>query len=183
MPYVGGRLTPLFDPDLSQRAARRMADEMGDKAHELVAAYSPIRRTPPGGGNLKTSWYREPVWGARRTVRDGVPAYEVKVATNVDYAPYVEEGTGIWGPRGSKYPIRARPGKVLTWIAQRPFLDKRTGRVVPAGTRVYAKQVMHPGSPGQHMMGRTALTVEVALDEIVDGALREWAREQERAGG
>ena len=51
--------------------------------------------------------------------RNGEPA--VIVGTNVNYARFVHDGTGIYGPHGR--PIRPRHAKVLRWRG-------RTGRIM-----------------------------------------------------
>lgn len=50
----------------------------------------------------------------------------VRVGTNVFYALYVHDGTGIYGPRG--VPITPHTAKMLSWKAK-------------SGKRVYAKSV------------------------------------------
>lgn len=54
----------------------------------------------------------------------GVPV--VRVGTNVFYAVFVHDGTGIYGPKG--VPIRPRVAKVLSWKTR-------------GGRRVFARQV------------------------------------------
>lgn len=58
------------------------------------------------------------------------------VGTNVFYAPYQEEGTGIYGPRGT--PIRPKRGRFL--------------RFKPRGSNryVFAREVR--GTPGKHFL-------------------------------
>lgn len=51
----------------------------------------------------------------------------VRVGTNVFYAIYVHDGTGVYGPRGR--PIRPVNAKFLSWKNKK-------------GKRVYAKQVL-----------------------------------------
>ena len=85
----------------------------------------------------------------------------------MDYAPHVEYGTGLWGPSGAKYPIYPKdPGGLLHWI------DRDSGQ------HVFAKMVMHPGSPGQHMIAIAGSMAEAEFDggAIGDGVLGEWAR-------
>lgn len=50
----------------------------------------------------------------------------VRVGTNLFYAIYVHDGTGIYGPKGT--PIKPKQAKMLSWKAK-------------TGKRVYAKQV------------------------------------------
>jgi hypothetical protein len=106
--------------------------------------------------------------------------YEQGVDTNVSYAPYVEEGTGLWGPLHAKYRIRPRnPAGWLSWITRKPVRLK-SGRLVPAGTRMFAKEVLHPGSPGQHMFAIGAAMTEAAFHEFTRGGLTDWKRDSER---
>jgi hypothetical protein len=131
--YVGPTLADLFDPRPAERAAERMAEKGGDKLHDLVVGLTPIKT-----GNLATSWYRKPTL-VTKSVRG--TRYRSTVATDVDYAPYVNYGTGLWGPEHRKYLIEPHPpNQMLSWI------DPLTGR------RVFARRVWHPGSPGHHMV-------------------------------
>lgn len=50
----------------------------------------------------------------------------VRVGTNVIYAIFVHDGTGVWGPTGT--PITPKQAKMLSWKAK-------------SGKRVYARQV------------------------------------------
>lgn len=100
--------------------------------------------------------------------RLGTWVAESGTETNVEYAPHVEFGTGLWGPRAARYEIRPRnPNGWLSWI------DAATGE------RIFAKRVMHPGSPGSHMFAIGASLTEHAFDRIVDPALQLWALEVE----
>ena len=110
----------------------------------------------------------------------GNRVYESGAETEVSYAPYVEEGTGLWGPKRSKYIIRPkRPGGWLSWITQHGF-TRRDGTFVQPGTRVFAKKVEHPGSPGNHMFKIGVLMVEAEFDEIMAPILRDWVTDCER---
>lgn len=169
MPYVGGSLVSLFgkEPKAATRlAARRMAERGGDRMVEITVINTPIGGRDidgTGGGNLRSSWYQLPTKRIRHVLG---PAYQSGVASNVEYAPYVEHGTGLWGPRGSKYPIRPKnPGGMLRWRS-------------PTGGYVYARVVMHPGSPGQHMVAIAGEVTEAEVDSggLFDSILNEWAR-------
>lgn len=160
MGYVGGSLTSLFDKGpqkATDLAVRRMAEKAGDRMVDVTIMNTPIHR-----GNLRSSWYQLPV---NKTHFAVWPAYKSGVASNVDYAPYVEHGTGLWGPKHSKYPIVAKGGGFLRWI------DPKSGK------EVFARKVMHPGSPGQHMVAIAAEVVEHEADStLFQGILGEWAK-------
>lgn len=160
MPYVGGSLTSLFDgsaQDKTNLAMRAMAERGGDRMVDIT-----ITNTPIDSGNLRTSWYQMPV---SKTHFGIWPAWKSGVATDVDYAPHVEYGTGLWGPRHAPYPITAKDGGFLRWI------DPKTGK------EVFARRVMHPGSPGQHMVAIAADVVEAeANSSLFNGVLNEWQR-------
>lgn len=160
MPYVGGSLVSLFDDEpqaATKLALRRLAERGGDRMVELTVMNTPIET-----GNLRTSWYQLPT---EKTHFGPWDAYESGVASDVDYAPHVEYGTGLWGPSHSKYPIVAKSGGVLRWR------DRETGEIR------YARQVMHPGSPGQHMVAIAADVVEHEFDGgLGSDVLDDWAR-------
>jgi hypothetical protein len=144
--------------------ARRIAAKGADRMHEIAAMNTPVRT-----GNLRTSFYQMPV---NKTVNVGPwPAYESGIATDVKYAPYVEYGTGIYGPSHAPYVITPKtPGGTLAWR------DPHTGKWV------FATRVLHPGSPGNHMVAIAAHIVEAEADgSLFDGVLAEWARSVEAA--
>lgn len=158
MGFEGGRLAPLFELEPSKRAVRKMADTGGDSLHDYA-----VRNTPIDTGNLRSSWYRT------RTKKRPTPvgeAFESEVKTDVNYAPYVENGTGLYGPTHAKYLIEPKNAKSLSWMG-------------PGGSRVFASHVWHPGSPGQHMMASATAKVEALYEDIQKGNLRQWVRETE----
>lgn len=159
MPYVGGSLAVFCDPSPTERAAKRMTDNGGDKLHDLV-----VQNTPVDTRNLRTSWYR--MARRARPTPFGM-AYESVVATEVDYAPYVEHGTGLWGPEHKKYLIvPKKPGGTLRWTNS-------------VGQTVFAARVMHPGSPGAYMMASSLAKMEVLYEVVQTPILRRWKVEQE----
>jgi hypothetical protein len=106
---------------------------------------------------------------------------ESAVYTEVEYAPYVEEGTGLWGPSHAKYVIRPkRPGGWLSWIARDTHV-RRDGSVIRPGERVFAREVLHPGSPGQHMLAIGAHMTESQFRVWVGPVLDRWKDRCERA--
>lgn len=159
MGYVGGSLRSLFDAKAqaaTKEAVMAMAEKGGSRMKELAEANTPIDT-----GELRSSWYQIPVHPTSFVVWD---AWASGVASDVSYAPYVEYGTGIYGPKHAPYIIRPKnPGGLLVWT------DPKTGRIIRA------KEVLHPGSPGQHMVAIAADVTEFEADTgLFDGVLNTW---------
>lgn len=134
-----------------------MCNAGGDALHGRIAENTPVKT-----GNLRTSWYRTealPGLGDR---------YESSVRTDVDYAPYVNYGTGLWGPEHRKYLIEPiPPNQLLSWF------DPKTGR------RAYARYVWHQGSPPAHMVENGAAKTESEIGMIVAPDLERFKEEME----
>jgi hypothetical protein len=155
MPYVGGSLRSLFDKK-QQLATKDSMAEMATKAAEFwVEATS--ERTPVATGVLKGSWYKLPTKWVGSKVESGI-------ASNIGYAPHVEYGTGLYGPKAAKYPILPKkPGGFLRWI------DPKTGK------EVFARKVMHPGSPGAYMVSNGGSRLSAATGTgLFDASLAYW---------
>lgn len=137
-----------------------MADKGGDELHARIAENTPVRT-----GNLRTSWYREPTVDE---LHGASKALVSRVRTNVDYAPYVNYGTGLFGPKHMKYLIEPHPPRqFLSWLDP------------VSGERVFARRVWHPGSQGQHMVEYGAAYVEGLAHVILQGELETFAKEME----
>lgn len=160
--YFGPYLPDLFRQEPLDRAMRRMADTGGDRLHDYIVAFTPIKT-----GNLATSWYRKET---RRELHGTSTAYVAPVASDVDYAPYVNYGTGLWGPEHRKYLIEPHPpNKFLSWI------DPLTGK------RVFARRVWSPGSEGHHMIEKSGSVIHATLDAMMLPELETYKREAEAA--
>lgn len=160
MPYLGGELAPLFDDAPTKRAVRRMAAKGGERMVHWA-----VKNTPVATGHLRQSWKQKKLMPVRRGRADG---WESGVETSVAYAPDVEWGTGLWGPSHQKYEIKPKkPDGFLHWI------DAKTGK------DVFAKRVMHPGSPGHHMVAIAATMVEHEFDTMMEPILLQWKHQQE----
>lgn len=134
MGYVGAKLANIFPSEPATAAARRMAGAGGEFLTERARENSPIDT-----GELKAGWKTKRTVEVRSEDR-GERVFESGTETDVDYAPYVEYGTGLWGPKHAKYAIRPKkPGGVLHW---------KTAE----GGDVFARLVMHPGAKGQGML-------------------------------
>lgn len=161
MPYEGGRLAPWFSTAPNRRFLERAAAAGGKRMTELTAM-----NTPVDTGHLRLSWKEKPVVFMFSPLGDLMAVSGVE--TDVEYAAYVEWGTGLWGPLHAKYPIVPKnPDGWLRWI------DPHTGMPV------FAKRVMHPGSPGNHMVAIAVNLTEHELPRIVQPELERWAREVE----
>jgi hypothetical protein len=146
MGYRGAKLANVFADEPADLAARKIADDAGE-----FMAVAAAELTPVDTGHLKSSWKKSPT--ARFTSPTG-RGWESGAETDVSYAPFVEWGTGLWGPKHAKYPIRPKkPDGWLHWVDE-------------AGQDVFAKLVMHPGSPGHHMVGTAVAEAEAALGFI-----------------
>lgn len=162
MGYVGGKVEPWFGDVPVKRALVRMAEKGGDEMVHNVRVL-----TPRDTGRLAESITKKllVVYPHRGTL-----AYESGAETDVEYAEYVERGTGLFGPFHKRYIIRPkRPDGWLRWI------DPVTGQPV------FAKQVIHEGSEGAHMFARGATKTEAELERFLQPILSEWAREQARS--
>lgn len=161
MPYEGGKLAPWFDTGPIDNALKNMARLGVRRGKELA-----VENTPVETGDLKRSWKES---RAHKVVGSTYPGsgYGAEWYTEISYAPYVEHGTGLWGPEHRKYMILPKtPGGTLHWVGA-------------DGQDVYAKSVMHPGSPGAHMLALSAAKLEFEMDYVLKPALSQWARETE----
>lgn len=170
MSYRGAKFANVFQG--LERWSRDLCQDYAAKGGEVMTERTRAH-TPVDTGELKASWK---VREMRRVVSLAYPAYESGTETSVEYAPYVEHGTGLWGPKHAKYPIRPKnPEGWLHWQDA-------------AGDDHFAKLVMHPGSKGQHMLAEgmqdTLRESEVFGEEILRIKMTErtviWDKEAAR---
>lgn len=100
-------------------------------------------RTPRDTGNLAESMQHD-------FEGKGTPVMKGTVTTKTEYALAVETGTGVHGPKGVPFVIKAKPGKALFW----PGLEHPV------------KQVTIQGMVGAHMFENTLLEDAAKLDGI-----------------
>lgn len=166
MAYVGGTLTKLFDEParaLTADAHVRMVEAGGHRLFVIAKENTPVHT-----GVLRAAWERGPV---KVEMRDGDKAMSQEVRNDTSYAQDVEEGTGLYGPKKAPYVILPKkPGGVLHWIGK-------------DGKSVFARRVLHPGSPGQHMLAIAANVTDAELHSgaLTDAVLAEWADRVEGA--
>lgn len=68
-----------------------------------------------------------------------------------------DKGSGLYGPRRSKYPITAKPGKML--------------RFVSGGAVFFRKRVRHPGVKPTHFLRDATRTAFRAAGDGIDGKM------------
>lgn len=188
MGYKGDRLVPLINrlDRASYRAGHRMADRMVSRGRENIRLNTPVatfhlrntyKRTGISYGQLASLGYTSIRWAAY--------AWTGKVYSEVEYAPFVEMGTGLWGPKRKKYKIQPKkPGGVLAFT---PYDRTPNGSVIldvegapsKTGGLVTVRFVMHPGSPGNHMFQIGAELTEHEVAEWSLEPLRLWKSEVE----
>jgi hypothetical protein len=162
MAYIGGFLSPWFQNDPNEKAMRNMV-RVGIREGKEIAA----ENTPVQTGDLREHWTESEHIG--KTVSFLGIGWEGSWENDLDYAPYVNYGTGLYGPEHRKYLIVPKtPGGTLHWV------DRLTGE------DRYAKAVLHPGSPGHHMLEISAAWLEATWERLVRPVLTAWAREVER---
>lgn len=117
-------------PDAAKRRAvsRRILSRLA-----LLVQAEAMKRSPVRTGTLRRSW----------NVTVSPAGDEAVVASTLRYAPYVEYGTGLFGPRHQR--ITSPSGKVLAWPA---------GNTGPNGT---LRQTGSPraGTQGQYAFARS----------------------------
>lgn len=160
MPYVGQKVSDLFGPAAqaaTKAAARAMCDTAGDHLEKRARELTPVDT-----GRLREGWKRTPAVSAGE-------GWATEVSNDVDYAAYVENGTGLYGPKHSKYLIKPKkPGGVLRWVG-------KDGKVH------FAKFVMHPGSEGKFMLATAMNETEAeAAGPLFAGDLAAWVEAVER---
>lgn len=166
MPYVGGSLASLFGKvpqAATAKCAEGIARKGGDRLRELAEMNTPVKT-----GKLRGAWKAGPVVRGNHLFG---PSYSVAATNDTDYAAYVEEGTGLYGPKHAKYEIKPKdPAGTLAFKGA-------------DGKWVFAKRVMHPGSRGNHMLAIAAHVVEFEVDSgmLAQAELEEWARAVEDA--
>ncbi len=192
MSYKGDELVDLVDHlrDVSMKTGRRLAEKMQERGEQNIT-----QNTPVATFHLRKSYKRTPIIyqsnakirlhkDGSHTVRWSAFAWEGRVFTEVEYAPYVELGTGLWGPKRKKYKIAPKkPGGVLAFS---PYTRMPNGGVIldvqgapVQGKLITVRFVMHPGSPGQHMFKIGTTLTEAEYREWSMEPMRLWKREVE----
>ena len=171
MGYTGAKLKPLFSPRPAKRAARKMAVRGAEEFKRNVVQNTPIDDSPfPSRepGTARKSWRVKPIEVLTMLSAD---TYVTGVETEDPVARYLEEGTGLYGPKHKAYIIRPKdPDGYLR------FYSRKTGQWV------FAKQVLHPGIHAQRPLATGAAITEHQLAKTLQVELWRWKHEQELAG-
>jgi hypothetical protein len=162
MGYVGGKLAPWFDAGPVDTFMRAAPVAVASEGREIAEKNTPIET-----GELRAAWKSDKK--PRRSATYIGIGWEASWMNELEYAPYVNYGTGLFGPEGKKYLILPKkPGGTLHWV------NKATGQ------DVFAKSVLHPGSPGNYMLEISADFIEATWDKVLRPLLRVWERQMER---
>lgn len=107
-------------------------------------------------------------------------------------ARYLEEGTGLYGEKKAKYPIKPKNKKALSFAWGKGFemrtgasasdlKFRKTGSLTEGSLKKYGnsafttvKSVMHPGIRALHMARNTASYAQSLLKNIVEKRAKEW---------
>jgi hypothetical protein len=104
-----------------------------------------------------------------RTIAPGALTDTFTIVQAAGAAQFLEFGTGLYGPRGKKYPIVPRNGSVLSWTANKRLSGR--GRTA-GGRRFFARRVMHPGIHPQPFLVPGA--VEAIRSVGIESIVKEW---------
>jgi phage virion morphogenesis protein len=128
----------------TQTVPRQVAKQLADEALRLVDQGFETGKDPYGnpwaprkGRSKKPILVRR--GRLRRYRRRSFSAIGFTIGSNAPYAGYHQHGTGLHGPKGRKYTIRAK---------QTAYLKFKTSD----GKWVYRRQVQHPGVPRRAMV-------------------------------
>lgn len=165
MGYVGASLARCFDFERQIKdLCFELADDGGDHMTDDIREFTPVGKRPfeedyVPGALLKSITKKITV--VTLDPFHGI-VYKSGTYTDLDYSVYVENGTGLWGPARAKYEIR--PKNPNGWLR---FHDEY-------GNVIFAKRVMHPGSPGAHMFARGAAKTEAEFHEWAQRKVDVW---------
>lgn len=169
--YRGPSLAHIFDfEDDAKDLSRELAREGGSRMTENVRALTPVGHNPFQEGYVPghlLASIEQKIVVVYFDAALGATVYESGTETNLDYGPYVENGTGLWGPHRSFYEIR--PKNPDGWLR---FHDAD-------GNVVFAKRVLHPGSPGAHMFTRGAAMTDEQFRQWADREVGRWCEGRE----
>lgn len=166
--YEGQTLADWFHNRPHEEMCHRIAREGGRFMTKVVKEHTPFDEEAEHLVHLKEEIHQKILVVYFNEF--GERAYESGAESELSYALYVEHGTGLWGPLHAKYVIvPRRPGGWLSWV------DRKTG------VRMYARKVLHPGSPGAHMFAIGATLTEAEFILFSRLHLERWKHEVEHS--
>lgn len=183
MGYEGESILDVVDrlEEVSKRTGHRLADAMTDHGKDQIRLNTPVETFHLWNSYKRTQVkYRQQATAGYVSISWSLWVWEASVYTEVEYAPYVEFGTGLWGPKRKKYKIEPKkPGGVLAFT---PYERTPKGGVIlditgapkKGGGLITVRYVMHPGSPGQHMFKIGASLTEDEYSEWSKEPMRLW---------
>jgi hypothetical protein len=176
MGYEGGRLEPLFTPELVDRTLREMAKDGQDALYRYAQEFTPVNENPfssPGRkpGTLRSRWRKLEL---EHTVARAAPALTGRVENTDPIAPFVENDTRphIIRPRLDRAPASVIATRRPRRLGDDPQASLRF--VTIGGMVIYARVVHHPGTTGHHMMLKALTRVEVEFSGLMLPALIRW---------
>lgn len=148
-----------------RQTARELANEGGAVMTENTKDNTPVDGTGEHSQHLRDNIDKKMVSGPWQEV-DG-EVYYSGAETYVTYANLIEDGWGLWGPKHAYYEIKPKnPDGFLKFHAYvrgadgSVRLDAKSGKPAKEASPTFAKVVMHPGAPGQHMFALGAALTE-----------------------
>lgn len=132
---------------------------------------------------IVANWEHKPDFKARKKVtRQAISVYVFPAGPNKDIWVWVSRGTGLYGPKKSKYPIEPKKkGGVLAFPSvytpkTKPRGPSYGGPGKSSGPTIFAKSVMHPGIKGRHFEEAWARWAKTWFRREMENAMRRGAR-------
>lgn len=147
MPYVSSSSKKPLSANQARVIVRNEAGAaLTDTARYVRAKAAKYPTKPDSSGYKRTGTLGKSITFTEPQFRASEASIEV--GTNLHYAPYVEEGTGIYGPKGR--PITPKAAKVLAWkSAGKPMTGK--GKRIASGMKM-RKGKLRPNPKGDTFM-------------------------------
>ena len=106
----------------------------------------------------KTSTFVRSINGVVRKITEDL--IEGMVGSPMSYARYLEEGTGIYGPKGKPFTVEAKPGKSLFWGQRSAFATRVSDRKALFRTSSTKSGVTTVAGKGEDLVFRKRVTIQ-----------------------
>ena len=106
----------------------------------------------------KTSTFARSVIGLVKKISEDL--VEGIVGSPMAYARYLEEGTGIYGPKGRPFVVEAKPGKTLFWGQRASMGTRLSDRASLYRTSATKSGVTTVASKGTDLVFRKRVTIQ-----------------------